>query len=50
MLELVNAYNNLDNLIKKQELLADIKINNRKLGKALSKKIYNAITINANDT
>lgn len=46
MMDLINAYNLQENNLKKENLLADIQITEkRKLGKALSKKIYNAIKL-----
>lgn len=44
--ELINAYNNIDNLDKKEKMLSCIQITNkRKLGMALSKKIYNSLYV-----
>lgn len=43
MMDLMNTYNNEEDINKKENMLSDILINDkRKLGKALSKKIYNA--------
>lgn len=44
MIDLINTYNENEDNNKKENLLADIQITDkRKLGKALSKKIYNAL-------
>jgi len=47
--ELVHAYNQLNETNKREDMLSNIQINEkRKLGKALSKKIYNALYLQKN--
>ncbi len=41
---LINEYNKIELLDDKYNMLSDLKINNRKIGKKLSKKIYNYLS------
>lgn len=44
--QLINEYNKLTEISQKEQMLCNIQINKRKLGNALSKKIYDSLFVN----